>query len=79
MANWEPIDTAPRDGTYVIIWSGWFGGRATIASWDDDRYANKPIPRWSSSERLYGRRAFIDIPPTHWLPLPTPPAGDPTP
>lgn len=73
LAGWEPIETAPKDGTYVIIWSGWFGGAATIAHWDDDRHANKKAPRWISRDRVYGRKSFVDIPPTHWMPLPPPP------
>lgn len=69
---WQPIGTAPKDGTYILIWSGWFGGSACIAWWSEDKHANKPMPRWETRDRSYGRRAFIEIPPTHWMPLSCP-------
>lgn len=67
------IEDAARDGTPVLIWSDWWNGSACIAQWNDYRYGNKPISRWESRDRIYGRRAFIDKPPAYWMPLPAAP------
>lgn len=73
--GWRTIETAPRDGRKILIWSEVYRpGHPVIVWWDDDRFAKKPLPRWLTRDPIYGRRAFIDRPPTHWMPLPTPPA-----
>lgn len=73
---WRPIETAPRDGTKVLLYCptrGVVGGR-----WSDNRYAKTPRPYWSNDlERLYGVQATRFDQPTHWLPLPDPPTPDP--
>ena len=61
--DWQPIVTAPKDGTKILIFERENGdaGTVRVASWRSDT-----IPQgWTGSERA----------PTHWLPLPTPP-GD---
>lgn len=63
--KWQPIETAPRDGENILLWSPvWemsFG--VQIGYWDE---------RWNFAEM------FLDPDddegqPTHWLSLPTPP------
>jgi len=58
--KWQPISTAPRDGTSILIYEADDGtGIVRVARWRDDT-----IPTgWSGSERS----------PSHWLPLPLPP------
>jgi hypothetical protein len=59
--KWQPISTAPRDGTSILIYDADEGttGSVRVARWRDDT-----IPTgWSGSERS----------PSHWLPLPLPP------
>jgi len=58
--KWQPISTAPRDGTSILIYEADDGtGIVRVARWRDDT-----IPTgWSGSERT----------PSHWLPLPLPP------
>ena len=61
MRNWQPIATAPLDGTYILGYGphedrGYY--IETVHVWDGDW----PI-RWMHG---YGR-------PTHWMPLPEPP------
>ena len=58
---WQPIASAPRDGTRVLLWDrvvgvlhAWWDGREWVHSWDSE-----PIP---------GQDAL-----THWQPLPAPP------
>ncbi len=75
--EWRPIETAPRDGTVVIGWSSFFPTRRPLeVSWDDDRCARKPAPRWVACAAAYSRRAFFEHPLTHWLPLPPAPGAE---
>ena len=77
--DWQPIETAPKDGTCILIaggiydWdSSWgetlpFSG-VTIASWNDIR-TGKP---WQG-ENCGGHDEYYRYAPTHWMPLPEPP------
>lgn len=68
--TWQPISTAPRDGTEILVWGcvGQDIERAhiwavVIAEWDD--WPHKPAWRWSDG--------MEEVVPTHWMPLPAPP------
>ena len=52
--KWEPIETAPRDGTVIDLWDSEFG-RITEQWWDEDDGC------WSG----FGPENI-----THWMPLP---------
>jgi hypothetical protein len=57
---WQPIKTAPRDGTKILsfVWTIYQGG-VVVAHWDDnDGFIDCDSDFWE---------------PTHWLPLPEPP------
>ncbi len=71
MTDWQPIETAPRDGTEIIAWGvmqgdygytpdeyTWTGVQWTCAGWS----VTKPTGRY-----------FRGFTPTHWMHLPTPP------
>jgi hypothetical protein len=67
--KWQSIDTAPRDGTPVLIHLN--GGMTRIACWKD-RGAfgtgwRDPIG--------HAENAAILGEPLHWMPLPDPPAA----
>lgn len=55
--TWQPIESAPKDGTRVMVSS-----RTTVdaAQWSDRRDAWMISPDWSTD-------------PTHWMPLPPAP------
>lgn len=66
MDAWKPIDTAPKDGTVILlghseaVFDGWW-----------DTYDNA----WVDGETNgYGDLRSYD--PTHWQPLPAPPKED---
>jgi len=74
--QWQPIETAPRDGP-VDVWNGkWRTADAfwAIPTYDADDY---PVGCWcceewhGTYEHLYN--APIEPQPTHWMPLPEPP------
>ena len=60
---WQPIATAPTDGTEIIV--GWEGRMVSGGFWFSRRQA------WVTPHGHYIRAAS----PTHWLPLPDPPAA----
>ena len=57
--NWQPIETAPKDGRDLLI----FGSGGIVIGWWDDSC------RYWCHQDLY---LSIDEP-THWMPLPLPP------
>lgn len=66
--TWQPIETAPKDGTWLLL--GQFSDSDTddychgVAHWHDGGWTDGYQPDW------YWRGAFE---PTHWQPLPEPP------
>ena len=66
--NWRPIDTAPRDGTRILVFDPNYSGR--IAACEFDSY-NKWIERGHDyASEVWG---LGEMKPTHWAPLPLPP------
>ena len=80
-SSWKPIDTAPRDGTNVIL--GWdFAGVWLVRNgwWDDGCSACGDCPCdeddigwWSYRHSVTQELLNGYDEPTHWLPLPKPP------
>lgn len=64
--TWQPIETAPRDGTVIDLWfAGQWNQRMTDAYWSDN------IGAWVIEARGC---SFLDSPTiTHWKPLPMSP------
>lgn len=80
MNNWQPIETAPKDGTPILIYepfSEYIDEGIYIVEWRTERYVVR-----SSSYKCWvvqhtyqdeqGGEVTIDNP-THWIPLPEPP------
>ena len=75
MMEWQPIETAPRDGSWFLIW---IGDRFEVGQYD-------PLIRDSYElvcDGLYKRKSDIIFEwhgfsnfhlATHWMPLPSPP------
>lgn len=66
--DWQPIETAPKDGSAVLVWPPTWRGVLSAARWDSD-YGKKPNPYW----RRIDAHAVMDSrnnPPTHWAPPP---------
>ncbi len=68
MSEWQPIETAPHDETQILIHGrdGYF-----VATWD--RLVGCFVEA-SSGDPLRGTERGDLCAPTHWMPLPEPPA-----
>jgi hypothetical protein len=79
MSEWQPIETAPKDGTTILLWlrerqnSG--GRRTAYPVIDDLRVGHWVITdgygrwRYLTNGYAYGQDNTF----THWMPLPEPP------
>lgn len=73
--DWQPIDTAPQDGTIIIVWPPTSRGVTSCASWEDGRYAIRPRPYWRRVDALTVAESLLN-PPTHWRPVLKGPGAD---
>jgi hypothetical protein len=62
MAEWQSIKTAPKDGTFILLWIPWL----------KQSYAG----RWYRERWVFYRTSCVRpvTAPTHWQPLPDPPS-----
>lgn len=66
LAQWQDIETAPKDGSRVLLLRG---TRLICGEWRMDRGE----PYWThDAERIYGTKDARKNPPTHWARLPDP-------
>lgn len=81
LSPWQPIATAPKDGTHVLLS---YSGRITYGYWlvlevgklvgycggvcRCPEYDEAPDPYWYSDDGGFTE----EHPPTHWMPLPEP-------
>ena len=72
MADWQPIETAPKDRHIQVFPGIWTGVTVSVAKWDANEHAKKPRPYW---RRLDAHHVVTSrgTSPTHWMPLPEPP------
>ena len=68
MTEWQPIETAPRDGTCILL--GCFTvenpNYQVTAFWNPDFFLGSP---WDSPDGTAWAADYF----THWMPLPEPP------
>ncbi len=75
MSDWQPIDTAPRDGTRVLLWCE-DGVGAVIGIWYAFK-SNLLPPYWATTRGLlHGSAHDREYQPTHWQPLPPAPSEE---
>ena len=60
--QWQDIATAPKDGTFILA----FGNGVAI---HNCHY----IAEWSEGDGWICSYSDVDVTPSHWMPLPTPP------
>ena len=71
-AGWQTIDSAPRDGTRVDLRYSDDIGTFSDARWRDDLGWSRPFLT-SDGDLFY--TTYPNASPTHWRPLPEPPAA----
>jgi hypothetical protein len=83
MGDWQPIETAPRDGTAILLcWARDASGQPI--RWDKKpdtaivyvqvaKYSGEPDREWYVYIATPADAA-LHFTPTHWMPLPPPPA-----
>ena len=66
--EWHPIESAPRDETVVLLYcpDSWDSDEVRVGWWFEDG--------WYDSEGASHPLTDIYGTPTHWMPLPSPPA-----
>lgn len=77
MSEWRTIESAPRDGTPVMVYPDRrVGGHGfTVAKYGSGHFGGMPgevrhLTGWISEGFFMGPQ------PTHWMPLPEPPSKD---
>jgi hypothetical protein len=74
---WQPIETAPRDGTTVMVY--FKGHGAMTVAWEDPWGDGPEAATWCVTDHKHGSypvRGYRTGDDTHWRPLPAPPAID---
>lgn len=78
--KYQPIETAPKDGTDVLIWQRWCYV-PIVASWQN--YGLSSGGRWYANFEHYDCDSDACVMSTldqslitHWAPLPTPPESE---
>lgn len=72
MNAWQPIETAPKDGTEILLIDKYCFNDAAVCHWDSiDEVWSFMDDSYDGDDDTYDTRIFCD--PTHWMPLPEPP------
>lgn len=78
-AQWQPIETAPKDGVRFLAWENAYADLPYVVHWnryDPGDAAEAGVDGyWAFSEQLIGDVAG-EATPTHWLPIPAPPRDE---
>jgi len=82
--KWQPIETAPKDGTEILAYREDCGVLLIRygclvdfeTEQDQKKYSEDDLFQrdWFMADFIMGWRLECDLVPTHWMPLPEPPA-----
>jgi hypothetical protein len=67
--EWQPIETAPKDGTNILSWCKEYG--LVICSWTGHEDDNGQFETGWIAFHCFATYKFN---PTYWIPIPKPPA-----
>lgn len=71
--GWQPISTAPKDGTIIDLWLGPpYNQRLADHKFSEGNWAGLEFNEYEDEDRWVER--YWE--PTHWMPLPLPPGED---
>ena len=65
--DWQPVETAPRDGTPLLLFARASTATASIV------LVGWYLTHWDWIECCFAPNSPVGIVPTHWMPLPAPP------
>lgn len=68
MSEWQPIETAPKDGTRILATGD---GTTVVTLWGKANHV--PLYSWLLLDVPYDPEDYDFWKPTHWQPLPPPP------
>lgn len=87
MADWRPIEEAPKDGTEILGWRDdcgvllvrWTSLAEFLTDAEREQYDEETEHQedWFIADFVQGSRLENDCVPTHWMPLPEPPSISP--
>ena len=77
MNEWQPIETAPKDGTYFIGWNGNLAFKTSRGKYYDKWPHQEGGPTFREEWNAYDSSSMWPWKPTHWMPLPEPPKASP--
>lgn len=68
--DWQPIGTAPKDGTEILLYRKWEEDK-----WPEriSAYWNEDVGAWIVAGGEFEQLYINAVPFTHWMPLPDPP------
>lgn len=72
MSEWQPIETAPRDGTRLLVYSTHAEAKGFVSIAVDFW----SMPRHKRGYSGWGQFNANNWPATHWMPLPDPPVDN---
>lgn len=70
--KWQSIETAPKDGTRVLLL--YANGRCVCGAWNIERYSPKPRPFWDHDlVYVFSKVDARKNQPAYWMPFPDAP------
>ena len=84
-AEWQPIETAPKDGTWILLYDPTASSLIYTGCWDskfDSKWVEEKddfdyIGAWTSYQvGSFGYEEYATLSPTHWMLLPKPPKSE---
>jgi hypothetical protein len=68
--EWQPIETAPKDGTHIIgLFNDWLGDCVSV-TWYNKKSYSKKYGKTTFKKVKGWQNALNEDKPTHWIPLP---------
>lgn len=70
--KWQPINTAPKDGTRILVYNG---DGMHVAAWEESTMTLKEKKNWVYASYSLGGWNYYEVVDgvTHWMSLPDPP------
>jgi hypothetical protein len=72
MTGWQPIETAPKDGTKILVWT--HHDQVEVSEWYETKGDSYEAVEGSDLFRLIIGKVYYEgwnsNTPTHWMPIP---------